>query len=469
MEKILKLISEGKIEEALTLLRSTQDIKSEDLTNNKNEYNENDRTIRNTQVGNIQKDKTVGTGDKRRIVKPVRIPIPFQKKIVKTATAFEVGAPVSIIPSEENALSDEILRLFRVDRLDDKINKMVSLKKSELQCALLFTIKDLSPNNIFNTILGTNNKKEIKSRILKNDNGNMYPYFDSMGDMIAFTWDFTTINEKGDKVDNSWVYDEKFIYRFSNSSGKFILDQKVAHGFSKIPIVYIKQDKVEWEDAKIMIDRLEVAISKLGDSNDYTGHPILKLYGDVKGAPEKDESGKAFVLEQKVTKDGKTLSADVDFLTYDQAPEAVALEIENLEKYIYSLTSTPDISFDSIKGLGNISGVALRLMFLDSIVKASSNEGENRTMIERIINVLISGNLTTTNTKLKSLATNTIFDVKFNSIIPNDIDTLVKTLQIGVNSKFISQETAIEQLGLVDSTEDEISRINTVKTDLTTE
>ncbi len=52
-----------------------------------------------------------------------------------------------------------------------------------------------------------------------------------------------------------------------------------------------------------------------------------------------------------------------------QAPESVKLEIETLLRMIYTITQTPDIAFDSVKGIGAVSGVALKLLFMDAHLK----------------------------------------------------------------------------------------------------
>lgn len=462
MEEIILLLKAGKIEEALTTLKSTITVDKADIDNLRKEFIDKDRTIRTRQVGNIQKSYPVGTGQNQRIVVPVNIPITLQKKIVTTATAFEFGEPVTLLPNEINELSDEIFRLWRINRIDSKLFKAKFLQKSELQSAILFYIEDQSKKTILNTLLGLNKKLEIKSRLLTNDKGLMYPYFDSYGDMKAFTWEFVT-KEKGKDVNNYWVYTDETVYQSNNSTGVFVTTA-VKHGFGKIPIVYMTQEKSEWDDVNELIDRLEVSMSKLGDSNDYTGHPILKMYGDVKGAPQKDDSGKAFILETKVLKDGTKITSDVDFLTYDNAPESVKLEIEQLEKFIYSLTSTPDISFDNVKGMGNVSGVALKLLFLDAIIKAKANEPENKTTVERIVNVLMSGVVTTTQTSKKNLATTTFFDVKFNSVIPQDFDTLVKTLAAAHKDGIMSKKKAVEMLDVAEDIEEEVNLINGAQT-----
>lgn len=462
MDEIIKLLESDTPQRAITLLTASEKNFSK-IELLRKEYHEIDRTIRNTQIGIIQKDKTI-KGEKK---KAVRIPIPLQNRIVTTSTAFEVGEPVTLVPTvngskeNKNKLTAEIERLMKVNRLDHKLQQAITLKKSETQSAILFYIKDLEPNNLINRLIGVNNKKEIKSKVLENKNGRMVPHFDSFGDMKAFLWQFDTV-ENNRTVQNTWIYTDEVVYRFTNASGNMVLQngKPEAHGFSKIPVVYFSQDYPEWHIAQPMIDRLEVAMSKLGASNDYSGHPILMLYGEVMGAPDKDEDGKAFRFNMVKDEDsGKVEHGDAKFLTHDGAPEAVELELDRLEKYIYSLTSTPDISFENIKGLGAISGIAIKLMFLDAMMKAKLNEGDNRTAVERILSVMISGIITTTITSLKTEAANTYFGIEFNSILPDDIKSSVETFSLAVQTGIMSVETAVANLDMTPDHEKELENI----------
>jgi len=464
MEEILKLL-ETDVTGALKVLTAQKKDKGI-ITDLREEFNETVRDSRDTQIGNIQKDKSVGEGENNKIVKAVKIPVPFQNKIVNTATAFEVGAAVTLTPSNTDnlELSTEISRLWEVNRIDSVLQEAIKLQKSELQCAVVFHIKDLSKNTLYNRVVGVNQNKDIKAKLLKNENGVMSPYFDAFGDLKSFTWEYSTINGEGKEVKNVLIYTEKLLYTCSDESGKLIYVKKEAHGFDKIPVVYLSQDKPEWFIAENMIDRLEVSMSKLGAANDYSGQPILVLYGDVQGAPQKDEDGKAILCDIRIDPETeKEVRSDVKFLTHDNAPASVKLELDRLEKYIYSLTSTPDLSFDNLKGLGTVSGVALQLMFLDAILKAKMNEGHNRTVVQRILNVFISGTVTTTVTKLKNHAKTTYFKVKFNSIIPNDLKTSVETFSKAIESGMISKKTSIENIGISSSSEEELKLIESEK------
>lgn len=437
--------------------------KAEDILKLQNEYKLNDRKSRTTQVDAIQKDKVVGEGEKRKTVTAVKIPIPFQKKIVSTSVAFEVGEPVTLVPTEKNNLSDFILQLWKTNRIDDKIQKLKVLQKSETQGAIQFYMKEVVSGSFaekFLTFIGMGaQKKELKANILENKDGIMTPYFDAYKDMTAFVWQFTRKNADDKDVSYTWIWDEKNVYKCSDESGKFGWVETVPHGFDRIPIVYTSQDQPEWYDVQTMIDRIEVSMSKLGASNDYSGHPLLLIYGEVLNAPEKDEDGKAFVIPKRINEEGKEIMGDVKFLTNVNAPESVNLELTKLEDYIYSISNTPNLSLNNMKSIGNISGVAIKLMFLDSILKAKLNEGDNRTMIERIVNIMISGTITTTNTAMSTLSGKTFFDVLFNSILPDDLETAVTIASGAKSAGIMSTKTAVEYLGMNDDTEGELALI----------
>lgn len=431
------------------------------------EFYDNERDIRNTQVAKVQHDKRVKTeSGTYKKVEQVKISIPFQKKIVSNSTAFEVGKPVTLIPNtqKDNAkLPDLINRIWKTNRIDAIIQKVVYQKKSQTEAAIQFYIEDVKKGSTFQKILNTLGlsqvKKQIKMKVLDNRKGSMYPYFDEYGDMKAFVWEFKTKVEQKE-VNNIWIYDSINVYKTTLESEELTTEK---HGFDKIPIVYVSQEQTEWHDSESLIDRYEVALSKLSGSNDYTAHPMLKVFGEVLNAPEKDEDGKAWMIPIKYDKEGNEIKGDVQLITNPNSSDSTSLELDKIENLIWSITSTVNLSFNNVKGLGNISGVALTLMFLDSNIKASLNEGDNRTMIERIINVLISGITKTTNTSLKPETSDLYYEVMFNSILPNDLKEAVETVSRAVESGVMSKRTAVEYLDMNPETDEELEMINNDK------
>jgi len=80
-------------------------------------------------------------------------------------------------------------------------------------------------------------------------------------------------------------------------------------------------------------------------------------------------------------------------------------------------------------------------------------------MIERIINIILSGIVTTTNTSMKTLAAELYYDINFNSILPDDLasasDIIIKLKDAGL----LSSESAIKMLDIVENPVDELEKI----------
>lgn len=435
----------------LKVLKSQQKDQSI-IESNFKEYVNMDRFLRPTQVGLTQIDNTVGTGTQQRIILATRIAINFQKEIVKKSVAFEVGEAPTITAIEQNDLSQMILDTWSDNRLNYKLQEALELKKSLTECAIVFNFKT-----------NADNTRSIKCRILQHKNGVMSTHFDEFGDMDAFTWEFISKNGTKD-VKNIWVYDELNLYKYSDAVGTMSFVEEIPHGFTKIPVVYLSQDFNEWKDVETIIDRNETSISRLVESNDYAGHPILAIFGKVQDMMNKNDSGKTLQFPIETTADGRPVQGDAKFITNDNAPEAVKLELDYENSLIYKITQTPNLSFDNLKGLGAISGVALNFMFLDAILKAKGNEGENRTVIERCLNIIADGIVNVISVGLKNQLPLVKWNIQFNSILPNDLTTLVNDMSKGVEAGIISTETAVKELGMTDNTDVELKKIQDEKT-----
>lgn len=105
---------------------------------------------------------------------------------------------------------------------------------------------------------------------------------------------------------------------------------------------------------------MEKLLSNFADTNDYHASPKIFTTGTILGFAKKGESGAIIEGEEGAT---------AQYLAWQNAPESVKLEIETLLRLIYTITQTPDISFDAVKGIGAVSGIALKLLFLDAHLK----------------------------------------------------------------------------------------------------
>lgn len=458
MEELLLLLKTAPAQ-ALAKLREQQKNPGE-IQNYIKEYEELDRNQRQTQVGMVQEDRTVNG----KIVNAVKIPIDYAGKIVDTSVAFEYGEPVTLIPQvagdKKSNLAEVILRTWKVRRIDNFIQKALKLKKSQTQSAIVFYIADVVEGSVMQKVFAflgiTNQQKEIKATLLDNKKGVMSPYFDAYGDLKAFVWDFSVKLSNGQEEKHSWVYTDTSIFKSINE--KVPVEEK--HGFSKMPIAYFAQEKPEYYKVQPLIDRQEVSLSKLCDSNDRTAHPLLKIFGEVVSFPDKNDNGKVLNFPMKIDRETKKeFHGDAEFLTNDNAPASAKLELETNENLISYISSTPILSLNQLKGIGNVAEKTVKLMFLDAIIKAKGNEGDNRTMVERIINILISGIVTSTNTKLKNEAEQLFFDIQFNSVLPGDLKEAADIASVLKNAGLISTKTAVEYLDMAEDVGEELAAI----------
>lgn len=459
MEELLKLLKSEADTAIATIKVNTKE--NSKIKNYIKEYKDFDRNQREGQIEKVQIDKSVAEGKKSEMVK---IFINHPQNIVQTLATFVIGKPITLLPSVENDLSKLIKQLWRVNRMDSKLLDATIMKMSETQVAIQFYINDIEKTSLLNKILtkfglGTQ-AKEIKVKLLDNTTGVMTPYFDGTGNMLLFMWEYqTTVDAK--TINNVQIWDEKNYHYLNDASGKMqYADTIKPHGFDRIPIAYDQQAEPQWYTVKSPSDRHELALSKLGDANDYSGHPILVTEGTVKNMPSKYESGKHFNIPITIDDEGNEVRGKVGFLESTTAPESNKLELDKLEDVIAYGSGVPNLSFEKLKSLGNVAEKTVKLMFLGTEIKAELKRSETRTFIERCINIIISGVTSTTNTALAKDGAELYYDIQFNSILPSDIGERVTMVTSAVEAGVMAKRTAIKLIDAVEDIEEELNLIN---------
>lgn len=427
---------------------------SKDLGSNKLEY-ENDRNIREGQVGR-REDKKTTSGP----ISVNRIAVPFQRKIVQTASSFLFGEPVRLI-LDSNSTNTDSFKVFINHwnnlRLDSALLKACEIAKSETESAILLRL-------VADGVVQEGEKQDIKIKasVLSSKNGSLYPVFDEFGDMVAFGYEFESTDANGDKVKNLYTYLKETLIR-SIIDGDEIIEvdgSGLPHFFNRIPVVYFSQDVPEWEYVKDLIDRYETMLSKFADTNDYFASPFFKATGDVDFKLEKDNTGQVYKMDVLETDHGNLIQSDMDVISWEQSTESVKLEFETIKGLILELTDTPDLSFDNVKGLGNISGVALKLMFLSPTIKSKFTESIYRTGVERLINVLRAGMVYGKKDAQVNFFDD-IIDVEFQSILPTNDTELINMLSVATMDKpVMSQKTALGLNPFIKNVEEEIEQLD---------
>lgn len=419
-----------------------------------------------------RRDKTIDipTGEKddegndkttKQSVPVARLSIPIQKKIVMTAAAF-LGTPVMQSNPEEGPeqrLVDALNKVWDDNKLDWRFRNIAKKVMSERECAELWYTEKAEDGYWEEDTINSGFKLSVK--ILARSLGDkMYPVFDDYGSMIAFGHKYTTRDENYKEVEHFDIYTaKKFFFSKLVGSVWWYSQDRITYDtefksydnpIGKIPVIYYSQDCYEWQDVQTLIDRLETKISNHADTNDYFDSPKLLAKGKILNFARKGEAGQVFELENE---------ADMKYLTWDQAPESTKLEIDNLLKFIYQYTCTPDISFENMKSLGAFSGIALKMFFQDALMKANDKREMYGECVQRRINYL--------KTALGVLdpSVNVTLSIKpaFNDVLPVNEEERINLLGTAVDKNLMTRDTAIRQNPLVENPEEEIDALDKEK------
>jgi len=124
------------------------------------------------------------------------------------------------------------------------------------------------------------------------------------------------------------------------------------------------------------------------------------------------------------------------------------------------MTQTPDISFSNMKSLGDISGIALKLMFMDAHLKCENHIELFGEMFQRRLNLLKAAIATVIDASLEKEMPLTDVQPVFTPYMPRNVKEEIEILTTATATKAVmSVQTAIENNPLVGSVEDELSRM----------
>ncbi|MCK4447577.1 MAG: phage portal protein [Candidatus Marinimicrobia bacterium] len=400
--------------------------------------------------------KTIGKGTSLKKIEQAKLVIRYQRKIVNMAVSFLFGDPAKLTLDNKEDKYQEIFDL--VNNVWDK-NKLDYFNKKLARRLFVET----KVAELWYVVIDDQNLKHIKVALLCDENGDsIFTHFDNNGDMDAFTRRYKLEDIDGKKYDHVDIYTAEN-YHFGTKKGEDWQVEKKDNHFGKIPVIYYEQAETEWASVQSEIDRIEMLISKSADTNDYFGSPTLKIKGKITNAPEKGEVGKLLQFKGETNADNKIEYGDAEYLTWTHAPEAIKLEFETLKDIIYSLTSTPDLSFNNIQGLTKTSGEALKFMFMDSILKAKDKEEIFGEALTRRVN-LLKAILSVTDVKSKQALEEMDISVKFGDILPQSITETVQALSTARGGEAImSGDEAVRQNPLVSDAEEDIKRLEEEK------
>lgn len=398
-------------------------------------------------------DKIVETDSGPTTTKKNRLAFPFQKRIVNSSVSYTFGNPVHLKANPQTDGQASVLNAVNRIFFDNKINSQNRKVAREIaRCTevaeIWFSVEVPEKHDNY----GFPADAKIRTLILSPWDGNkLYPYYDKTGNMTAFSRNYF-IKTGDQNVEYFEVYTDSETIRWEKGSGDWVVSEKYPEKnlINKIPVIYGRQEQTDWQEVQSCIDRLEYLLSNYADMIDYHASPTIIAKGQITGFAQKGEQGKILQIE-----DG----AEVAYLTWAGSSDAVKLEIETLIRFIYTFTQTPDVSFESVKGLNQISGIALQMLFLDAHLKVMEKREIFDEYLQRRVNIVKAfvGQL---NTGLQKEADLLEIEPVINPFTINDLKTMIENLQTATGGQAIlSQKTAIAQSGLVDDADAELELI----------
>lgn len=395
----------------------------------------------------------------RKEVDPNRIALPIEQDIVNIQTAFTVGTePVLDCQpdqSEESLLST-LKQVFKKNKLKYQNKKVVRAWLAEQEVAeYWYVVKDdgfwAKLKRKISGIFGKSKPEyRLKSAIWSPFRGDkLYPFFNDQGDLVALSREYKKKDLNDVEITCFMTITKDMVYQWELTSN-WTDKGSFAHGFKKMPVIYMYRPEAYCEKIKSLRVRLEKLLSNYADCIDYHFFPILMLFGNVENF-----SGEFKNRVVELTGQG----ANAQYLTWSQTSETVKLELDQLIEKIYSMTGTPRISFENLKGSGNIlSGVAFRYAFMGAHMAVENHAEVVGEFMQRRVNFLISA-LGSINASLEAASETIDVDVQ---IQPYTIDNLMDNIEIAVKAiqgGVWSQKHGIMFAGNIDNLQDELNQI----------
>lgn len=400
-----------------------------------------------------------------------RIALPLEQEIVNVHTAFTVGKEPTISYDSNNEKEDNLYAVVQAVNRDNKIRyqnkRVVRSWFSEQEVVEYWYEKEGYGfwSKVVAKIQGlfgsTRPANKLKCAIWSPFRGDkLYPFYDDNGDYIAQSREYQQ-NEVALNGSRTVTYFQTvtatsvYLWRMRNGAWETVEDKCFDHHFPKLPCIYLPREKPLCADIKSMRSRLEKVMSDYADCIDYHFFPYLILKGELSGEAglgSQDERRRTIKVED---------DADAYYLTWDQTPETVKNEVSTLLDNIYALTDTPRISFENMKGVGQVaSGVSFRYMFMGTLLATDHHAEDVGEFLQRRYNFLVSA-IGALCPSLRGAAES--IDLKV-EITPYTIDSLAEKLDIVSKAKdagLMSRRSGMMFLGMTDQVNEEIEQIET--------
>ncbi len=375
-------------------------------------------------------------------VKRWRLPLSYAKYINEMAVVFIYGRPVQWVQSSQN--TDAAYKAFtdfiRTTHFNARIRQAKRLAGAETKSALLF-----------HCYQNSDGKADCLIKVLAKSLGDDLYYIKDHVDRLLYFARGYYMRERGNTtayyVD---VFTDNYTYHCKRKNFGWQVEREV-NFCGKKPVILLEQE-TEWDGANHLIERQEYVKSRTADVNDYMADPALVATVDVVNSlPDKDTENKLYVLGEK---------GELRYLTPDTASELKKQESDDNERHIFRETFTPNIDFESMSRLTNVSAKALKQMMVLADIKASMRKESHDEYLMRIANLIIAILSKVLNIPMRAQLEQLLVQHEYQEPFGEDIEEAISNAVKTKNAGGMSNETFIELNPLVRDKQREKERIS---------
>lgn len=207
--------------------------------------------------------------------------------------------------------------------------------------------------------------------------------------------------------------------------------------------IFHRQVRSDLEDLQSIIEEMETLISDVADTNKYHGDPLLLVFGQRLNSLQ----GKGKILNFEK-------GADAKYLTWDQNIGASDWLYNKLKESFFDIAMLPRIFFDP-KSVTSVSGVALKMFYMVSLVRAQEKAMNFKDGLLRRYALLAKVYELTNNSKVNINDLN--IEISIN--LPTNESELINNVFTMVSGGLMSKETAMRKMPYIDNPDEEIKRL----------
>ncbi|MCX4294908.1 MAG: phage portal protein [Prevotella sp.] len=432
-QSFAELLASRDVTRALSMMRD----RSESAAKFRKEYEINTHKVMEREDRAVYDKK----GNFLRWSKRNKIPIPYQPFINEIALVFLYGRPVKWSQGSEG--TDDAFSYYQNLMGEIRFNSIIREAKRAAGAEGVSAI-------LYHCYKDEDNNPRLLLNLLSHENGDtIYTVKDQYKRLTSFAWGYYLTEAGNRTVYHVDIYTADTIYRAKRESvGWEVL--VMPNPVGKIPVLLFEQVP-EHSSVQPLIEKIEDSESTEADVIDRFANPAMVATAEILNSlPKAEDEAKLYILKN---------GGDVRYLTWDQASESKRNQFERLDKHILSKSFTPNIDFDNMKSLGNLSAKAIRKIMLLAVIKAERHKEKHDGYMNRHASIMkaIMGNVLDYRNKAQYDAL--VLRHEFQEPFGDDVSEMLADLSKQYNDGALSRETYLEMSYLVKDVKAEMDRI----------